>query len=118
MKASRILTAIAVFLLSAAVTSAFGTKEKDDDTQTVQITGKVRLVGSSPRNNLVITNEDREWIIEEKEQQKLWQLQQQIVTVTGKESFRDLRFANGNPAGRQYYLKDIKIITEEDETGL
>ena len=76
----------------------------------IEVTGRIRLVGSGPINNLVLTAEDREWYIDQGDRQKLWQLQQQIVTVSGKEYWQDLTFANGMPAGRQYFLKDIRII--------
>jgi len=100
--------AIALLLVSAVLANAAGSRE--NKAQTVQISGRVRLTGSGPLASLVITTEDREWHIDQADQQKLWQLQQQIVTVEGTEYFRDLSFANGTPAGRQYFLKDIKVI--------
>ena len=100
---------------SAAFLFACGQKD------IIQVTGKVRLVGNAPFYNLVISAEGntrhdgREWYIDnneisEKERVMLINLQQQTVTVKGKEYFRDIIFANGDSAGRQYFLKDIKII--------
>lgn len=108
MKTSIFFFIIIILILSAAPADALGGGDKK--TQEVQVTGRVRLVGSTLINSLVITNEDREWYINQKDEKKLRQLQQQIVTVTGKEYYLDLVFANGAPAGRQYFLKDIKII--------
>jgi hypothetical protein len=107
MKISRRILIILIACATAALVCAGG----GSDGRKVQITGRVRLVGSSPLNSLVITGEDREWFIEREEQQKLWKLQQQVVTVQGREYYRDLTFANGTPAGRQYFLKDIKVIS-------
>ena len=71
----------------------------------------MRLVGSSPNTELVITGEDREWYVSAKDRNKLMKLQQQIVRVRGKESFVDLRFANGMSAGRRYILEDITLVS-------
>jgi len=78
--------------------------------QKVEISGKVRMVGNSPMNSLVISGENREWYIEPKEQNKLMEFQQQTVTVRGDEYYYDRVFANGTSAGRQYYVKNIVII--------
>ena len=103
---------IAILVFSAALANALGSRENKTDT--VRISGRVRLIGSGPLTSLVITTEDREWHVDQADQQKLWQLQQQIVTVEGTEYFQDMTFANGTPAGRQYFLKDIKIITPKE----
>jgi len=105
------LIAIVILCVSATLANALGSRE--NKAQTVHITGRVRLTGSGPLASLVITTEDREWRVDQADQQKLWQLQQQIVTVEGTEYFQDMTFANGSPAGRQYFLKDIKVIAPE-----
>ena len=104
------LAIIIMMMYPAAPAPALGSK--DNKQQTVQITGQVRLVGGAPLSNLVITNENREWYISREEQQKLWQYQQQIITVKGTEYYQDVTFANGKPAGRQYFLKNIKIMKQ------
>jgi hypothetical protein len=76
----------------------------------VRVSGRVRMVGSGLFPELVITGENREWHIGKDEQPKLVNLQQRFVTVEGTESYADLTFANGTPAGRRYTLKDIKLI--------
>ena len=99
------------FFVSITGLTAFGKKEKNEpQTQTVQVKGRVRLVGSSPLASLVLSGENREWYIDEKDQEKIMSLQQQIITVEGQEYYIDLTFANGRSAGRRYYLKDIRIL--------
>ncbi|MDR0316101.1 MAG: hypothetical protein LBH97_04290 [Treponema sp.] len=110
----RIIKTILLLLLIFGVVAglfAFGAKETGDtETQIVVVSGRVRLVGSSPLTSLVISGENREWYVEPGEERKLMQLQQQIVTVEGREYYRDLTFVNGVSAGRRYFLKNIKII--------
>jgi hypothetical protein len=78
--------------------------------QLVRVSGRVRLVGSGIFSELVISGEDREWFISKDEQSKLFEYQQRLVTVEGTETYTDLTFANGLPAGRRYTLKNLKII--------
>jgi hypothetical protein len=99
------------FLLSIGLLGASGDQEeRESKPQTVQVTGRVRLVGSSPQNVLVITGEKREWLIDKNDEKKLWDLQQQTVTVKGRETSREMHFANGKSAGVRYYLSKIKIV--------
>jgi len=109
-----------LILLVAVSLPAWGGKEKETTKPLpepvpvqVTVTGKVRLTGSSPMTSLVITGERREWIVEPAEEKKLKLLQQQTVTVSGKEYYVDCFFANGKPAGRKYFLKEIVIAGEE-----
>jgi hypothetical protein len=110
MKNLKIIISISVLLLYAALNvQAMGKKEPGQ--VKVTVSGTVRLVGSSPMASLVITGEDREWHIEQAEERKLFHLQQQTVTVSGTEYYTDLVFANGVPAGRRYFLKNITVIS-------
>jgi hypothetical protein len=59
---------------------------------------------------LVISGDNREWRIDKKDQDTLMDLQQQTVTVEGRETSKEMTFANGTSAGTWYYLTDIKII--------
>ena len=99
-----------VFLCAAINASAFGNRDGGSKPQKVEVSGIVRLVGNSPFSSLLISGEDREWYIAPEEQKKLMDLQQQKVTVRGQEYYYDRTFANGTPAGRQYYLKKIVIV--------
>ena len=87
-----------------------GKEPEGSKPEKVTVCGKVRLTGSGPMTILVITGEDREWQIDQPEENKLMHLQQQYVTVTGKESSVEYFFANGKSAGRHYFLKDITVI--------
>ena len=98
-----------LFCLAAAL-PALGSREKKT---VVKITGTVRLVGSEPFSELVISGTDDEWYIDKDDEQKLWNLQQRTVTVEGKETVKELKFANGRSAGERRILRDIKIITVE-----
>ena len=101
-----------VLLCAAAGVYALGGGEKAAaKPQKVEVSGMVRLVGSSPMTSLVITGESREWFVESAEQKKLMHLQQQLVTVRAKEYYQDRVFANGISAGRHYFLKDITVIS-------
>ena len=103
--------ALAFAVLCAALNALGGGEQDGSKPHKVEVTGRVRLVGSSPMTSLVITGESREWFIYSKEQDKLMHLQQQMVTVRAKEYYFDRVFANGMSAGRHYYLKDIVIIS-------
>ncbi|WP_198429943.1 hypothetical protein [Treponema primitia] len=83
---------------------------QDKTPNTVRVTGQVRLIGSGPGMELVITGTDREWRIDKEDRDTLWDLQQRTVTVEGQESSREMTFANGTPAGTWYFLRQIKII--------
>jgi hypothetical protein len=79
----------------------------------VRVSGRVRMVGTGIFPEIVITGDNREWHIDKAEQSKLTDLQQRTVTVEGAESYADLNFANGLPAGRRYTLKNIKLVNIE-----
>jgi hypothetical protein len=104
---------IFLLLVWCAATNVFALGNKDKDAskpQKVEVSGIVRMVGSSPFSSLVLSGEDREWHIVPEEQKKLIDLQHQMVTVRAQEYYYDRTFANGTPAGREYYLKKIVIV--------
>jgi hypothetical protein len=107
---SRFRCLLLLFLCLAAALPAGGKKEK---APVVQVTGRVRLVGSAPMSELVITRQDKSWYIEREEGHKLFDLQQRTVTVEGEETVVELKFANGRSAGERRTLKNIKIIAVE-----
>jgi len=85
-------------------------KSTEEEKTIVTVTGLVRLVGSSALSELVITGEEAQWYIASEDREKLHQLQQRRVTVEGKETVRELRFAGGQSAGLRRELRNIKII--------
>ena len=76
----------------------------------VQVTGRVRLVGSSLFPEIVITGTDKEWYIAAEDRDKLFDLQHRTVTVEGEETVTELTFASGLPAGTRWELREIKVI--------
>jgi hypothetical protein len=99
-----------VFFCLVTVMHAWGVREGET---VVEITGIVRLVGSSPATELVISGLDKEWYIAKEEEHKLKNLQHRTVTVKGSETVINLTFANGFPAGERRTLRKIKIIAAE-----
>ena len=111
-KVNKFFRFLLLLLLSclAAALPAGGGKEKEP---VVQVTGRVRLVGTGPLPELVIRGQDHEWYIDREDRQKLMELQHRTVTVEGNESVRSLKLANGMSAGERHTLKNIKIILVE-----
>ena len=103
-----------LFICLAVSLFAGGRREaKNSQGKKVQVSGTVRLVGSEPFPDMVITGQNAEWYIDRQEMHKLKELQNRVVTVEGIEYVRNLRFANGLPAGERRTLKDIKIISTQ-----
>ena len=111
---------IPLFICLAAVLSAGGKKEvevknipvpAEETGVVVRVSGTVRLVGSEPFTELVITGPDREWYIDSNDAPKLRNLQHRTVVVEGIETVKTLTFANGLPAGERRTLKNISIIS-------
>jgi hypothetical protein len=108
-----VILPLLLLLIIAGTAFAFGGREKPRE---VEVSGRVRMVGNSPMNSLVISDENRDWYIEPNEEEKLMPFQQEIVTVKAQEYYYDRFFANGASAGRQYFLKNIVIITPKRST--
>ena len=140
MSSGRFLFLCVFFLCLTAVLPAWGRKEKAETKITdikkigleknavkkigegeteeveavlVQASGIVRLVGSEPVTEIVITGPDKEWYVSREDDRLLRELQHRAVTVEGYESVFELRFANGFYAGQRRTLKDIKILKVE-----
>jgi len=110
----------AIFLLAllcaAPSIPALGSRDQSaGQPRKIEATGVVRLVGTSLFPTLVITGEEREWHIDQREQEKLMGLQQQTVTVKAQEHSYELFFANGLSAGQRYVLRKIAIIRAGDD---
>ena len=89
------------------------TDAQDEGSGSVRVSGVVRLVGGGPIPELVITGQDKEWHIHREEEDLLFDLQHQSVTVEGIETVTELRFASCGYAGEWRTLKDIIIIEVE-----
>ncbi|MCL2442329.1 MAG: hypothetical protein FWD13_02555 [Treponema sp.] len=101
---------ILFLILFAQSGFAFGNKEKTVSPPIVRVTGIVRLVGSEPLYELVISGTEKEWYVARNEMYKLHDLQHRTVTVAGEETVIELRFANGRPAGTRRELRNIVIL--------
>ena len=79
----------------------------------VKATGRLRLIGSGAFPELVLTGEGKQWYIAGEEMPKLNALQQQTVTLEGEETIRELKWANGRPAGKRRYLHNVRVVSVE-----
>jgi hypothetical protein len=109
----RLTLPLAQLLLCAAMAAALGAKEGNEKPEICRVSGVVRLVRSGPGTELLISNESQDWHIDPSDREKLWNLQQQIVTVEGEERSEELTFADGRPAGERRHLRNLKIIEPE-----
>ena len=120
MKARKLTTALMALALlgaTAAVPLARGgregsarAREAEPAAREVEVTGRVRLVGTGAFPSLVISGEDRDWHVYQAERDGLMGLQHRVVPVRAREYYRDLFFANGFPAGRWFFLRDVEVI--------
>ncbi|MCL2208872.1 MAG: hypothetical protein FWB89_01785 [Treponema sp.] len=99
-----------------AFLSAFGRKEKETIPEKIiiQVTGIIRLVGSEPFPELVISSsEGKQWYIASDEADKLRDLQYQTVTAEGEETVMQLTSASGRLTLTRRELRNVKIISAE-----
>ncbi|MCL2191143.1 MAG: hypothetical protein FWB79_04055 [Treponema sp.] len=95
---------------------AFGGGRQDaGQPREVEVTGRVRLVGTSRFPSLVISGEERDWFIDGGEREKLMGLQQQVVTVRAQKHTYEMRLANGLVSHSHYVLRNIVIVRVEGE---
>jgi hypothetical protein len=79
----------------------------------VRVRGKVRLVGSMPYPDTVITDgENRNWYLERQEAKLLRDRVEREVTLEGRAEIVNLTLFNGKPAGVRYILHGIRIIQD------
>jgi hypothetical protein len=81
--------------------------------ETVRVTGRVRLVGSGPHTELVITGAAEEWHTEAQDRDKLIDLQQRTVTLEGRLDSRNLILPDGTYAGQRLILRNITVLHAE-----
>jgi len=105
---SRQICFCVLFFLCGIVLFAAGDKE---NTETIKVTGIVRLTGTGNFPQIVITTAEKEWYVAKEDADKLSNLQHRKVTVEGEGTERELKFANGRSAGIRYELRNIKIIS-------
>ena len=100
--------------LASPIFACGGKEEKSNAGQNVkQVTGVLRLVGSEPFTELVVSGAEGSWYIAVGEEEKLKPLQQRTVTINGIETVEILMFPNGLPAGERRTLGNIKVVAVE-----
>ncbi|MCL2194193.1 MAG: hypothetical protein FWB78_12465 [Treponema sp.] len=83
----------------------------------VEVTGRMRLVGTSRFPSLVITSERRDWFISDEEREGLMGLQQRVVTVMAEKYTYKVFLANGLLSRRHYVLRNVVIVSVDDSEG-
>jgi len=109
---SKKVLVVFMFLFASVMLFSFGGKEEEVPV-TTQVTGMVRLVGTSLFQELVITGREHVWYVVSEEAGKLIDMQYKTVTVEGEETVREIQFANGRSAGTKRELRNIRIISTE-----
>jgi hypothetical protein len=76
----------------------------------VELSGRVRLVGSEPFPDLVLTGGDgKDWYLEGPDRRALQGYEQRTVKVRGRAELRELVLANGRSLGFRCFLRDVEI---------
>ena len=76
----------------------------------VRATGMVRLVGSMPFYEMIISGGQGDWYIAQEDRDLLHDLQHRIVTVEGEETVSVLRSNHGDFEITRRELRNIRII--------
>lgn len=97
---------------AAAILPARGRNEQNAPVgASVQVAGRVRLVGGGPMPEFVITGTEKEWHISREEAHKVQDFQHRTITVEGIETVIAQRFANNTCAGERRELRNIRVIS-------
>jgi hypothetical protein len=77
----------------------------------VEVSGRVRLVGSDPFPDLVITGgDDQDWYLEGPDRQAVRSFEQRELRVRGRVELREQVLANGRSLGFRRFLRDVEIL--------
>jgi hypothetical protein len=77
----------------------------------VELSGQIRLLGSEPFPDLVLTDpEGRDWYMERQYRQILQSYEHQMVSIRGKVELRDMVLANGYSLGIRRFLSDVELV--------
>jgi len=96
-----------LFIFLAAALPAGGKKEKENF---IQVSGVIRMVGSGPITELVLSSPEGEWYIAREDASKLREYQQRTVTIKGIETVKEMKFANGQSAGIRRTLSKVELL--------
>ena len=78
----------------------------------MQVTGRIRIVGSEPFPETVITDEkENNWYIAKESRQALSDYQQQTITVKGTLELKKMVLANGEILGYRRILHKVGLVS-------
>ncbi|GHV94328.1 hypothetical protein AGMMS50293_06480 [Spirochaetia bacterium] len=81
------------------------------DGQYVELAGRIRLVGSAPFPELVLSDgENNDWYIEKASREIVSAYEQQTVTIRGKLTLQDMILANGTVLDKRRMLSELTLI--------
>jgi hypothetical protein len=81
----------------------------------VELEGRVRLLGSDPFPDLVLTSgDDEDWYLEGPSRRALQSYEQRIVRVRGRVELREMVLANGRSLGFRRFLADVELVGCQD----
>jgi hypothetical protein len=79
--------------------------------QEVEVSGRVRLVGSEPFPDLVLTDqEEHTWYIDPADRKTIAAYEQQTVTIRGTVELKEMVLANGKSLGSRRTLSGITLV--------
>jgi hypothetical protein len=79
--------------------------------QIVEVRGRVRLVGSDPFPNMVLTDDgDNTWYIDPADRKTLSSCEQQTVTIRGVVELKEMVLANGRSLGSRRILSGVTLV--------
>jgi hypothetical protein len=80
----------------------------------VELEGRIRLVGSEPFPDLVLTGgDDADWYLEGSSRRALQPYEQRTVRVRGRVDLREIILANGRSLGFRRYLLDVELAEKQ-----
>jgi hypothetical protein len=112
--------AVLLILTAALPLPALGSSDRDQDLYekaetgaTVEVTGLVRLVGSEPFPELVITGrDDHDWYIAREESAALRKYERRTITVRGIATRQEMVLANGKRLEDRLVLSKVKVVSQ------
>ena len=88
-----------------------GLYESVNSGQQVEVSGRVRLVGSEPFPDLVLTDEgDQTWYINSEDRKTLSPYEQRTVTIRGTVELTEMVLANGRSLCSRRTLSGITLV--------
>jgi hypothetical protein len=86
--------------------------------QTVELTGKIRLVGSEPFPELVLSDDGgHDWYIDRESRGSVSGYEQRSVTVRGKVELKEMVLADGRSLGYRRILSKLVLLEPKNKPG-